>query len=132
MPGIIDPETLYVDNLPGIWSPVQWELSEEERVQEIQDQANASLLYSVDLPEAILRLLLNETQIQRAYEPPEGFDPEQQGEWDSTIITYQFRRPIRLVRQERDMDTIYIEYNFGELGHWAFTIEPEHVSIDRI
>ncbi len=28
MPGIIDPETTHVDDLPGIWSPVQWELTE--------------------------------------------------------------------------------------------------------
>ena len=32
MPSIIDPETIYVDNLPAIWSPVQWELTEEERM----------------------------------------------------------------------------------------------------
>jgi hypothetical protein len=27
MPIEIDPETMNVDDLPGIWSPVQWELS---------------------------------------------------------------------------------------------------------
>jgi hypothetical protein len=32
MPSIIDPQTLYVDDLPAIWSPVQWELTEEERI----------------------------------------------------------------------------------------------------
>ena len=30
MPGIIDPERIHVDVLPGIWTPVQWEMSEEE------------------------------------------------------------------------------------------------------
>ena len=25
MPSVIDPETLYVDDLPAIWSPVQWD-----------------------------------------------------------------------------------------------------------
>lgn len=29
MPGVIDPETLPVDELPGIWTPVQWELTED-------------------------------------------------------------------------------------------------------
>ena len=60
MPGVIDPETMYTDDLPGIWSPVQWELSEEERREEIEQQAKASLLWSVSAPEAILRLLLVE------------------------------------------------------------------------
>jgi hypothetical protein len=39
MPIEIDPETMNVDDLPGIWSPVQWELSEDERIQELEMQA---------------------------------------------------------------------------------------------
>ncbi len=58
MPSVIDPETLYVDDLPAIWSPVQWELDEEERIQAVEEQATASLLWTMDAPEAILRLLL--------------------------------------------------------------------------
>ena len=80
MAGVINPETLYVDDLPGIWSPVQWELSDAERIKELDEQARASLLWAVDVPETILRLLLNETEIERAYEAPKGYDPEQQGE----------------------------------------------------
>ena len=76
MPKIIDPETIYVDDLPGIWSPVQWELSGQELAQELEDQATASLLWAVDAPQTILRLLLSETGIERAYEPPEGYEPE--------------------------------------------------------
>ena len=30
MTAVIIPETLHVDDLPGIWSPVQWLLSEDE------------------------------------------------------------------------------------------------------
>lgn len=70
MPSVIDPETLYVDDLPAIWSPIQWELTEEERTQAIEEQATASLLWTMDAPEAVLRLLLGETQIQRLYGPP--------------------------------------------------------------
>ncbi len=33
MPGVIDPETMNIDGLPGIWSPVQWELTEQEARQ---------------------------------------------------------------------------------------------------
>ncbi len=50
MPGIIDPETMNADTLPGVWSPVQWELTEEERLQEQDTQATANLLWSVDVP----------------------------------------------------------------------------------
>lgn len=70
MPSIIDPQTLYVDDLPTIWSPVQWELIEEERIQAVEEQATASLLWSMDAPEAILRLLLDETGIERFFWNP--------------------------------------------------------------
>ncbi|HEX9616266.1 MAG TPA: hypothetical protein VGA03_02550 [Anaerolineales bacterium] len=132
MPGVIDPETVYVDDLPGIWSPVQWELSEAERIHELEEQAKASLLAAVDVPEAILRLLLDETEIERAYEPPSGYDPDQQGEWDDSLVTFQFRRQIRLERVERESDSISIEYNFGDLGYWILEFEPERVTIERI
>ena len=132
MPGVIDPETVYVDDLPGIWSPVQWELSEAERIHELEEQAKASLLAAVDVPEAILRLLLDETEIERAYEPPGGYDPDQQGEWDDSLVTFQFRRQIRLERVERESDSISIEYNFGDLGYWILEFEPERVTIERI
>ena len=132
MPKIIDPETIYVDNLPGIWSPVQWELSEQERAQELEDQATASLLWAVDAPQTILRLLLNETDIDRAYDPPEGYDPEEQGYWEKDLVTFQFKRPIQLARVERERDYLLIEYDFGSLGRWIFEIEPEKVTIERI
>ena len=58
MPGYIDAEFMHVDDLPGIWSPVQWDLTPEERVAEVEEQAHASLMAAVDVPEAILRMLL--------------------------------------------------------------------------
>jgi hypothetical protein len=88
MPGVIEPETINVDKLPGIWSPVQWELSEEERIQELHTQATASLLWAVDIPEAILRLLLGLTGIDRSLDPPEDYDAELQGEWDPKLVTF--------------------------------------------
>lgn len=100
MPGVIDAEPLYVDDLPGIWSPVQWDLTDEQRNQELETQATASLLATVDAPEAILRLLLAETGIKRAYEPPEGYNSDEQGEWDENLITFQFKRSIKLVKVE--------------------------------
>jgi len=131
MPGVIDPETMNADGLPGIWSPVQWELTEEERITELQTQTAASLLYSVDVPEAILRMLLQETQISRIFEPPEEYDPGTQGEWDAEIATFGFQKPIELIKVERENNYLYLEYKFGDFGYWYLEIEPEKVTIKR-
>ncbi len=132
MPSVIDPETLYVDDLPAIWSPVQWELNEEERFEAINEQATASLLWTMDAPEAILRLLLAETEIKRLHETPEGYDPREQGEWDRKILTFGPYRPIKLVEVDRTREFLRVVYNFGELGWWEFMIKPEKVTIERI
>jgi hypothetical protein len=132
MPSIIDPQTIHVDELPAIWSPVQWELTEEERVDAINEQATASLLWTMDAPEAILRLLLGETEIQRLSRPPAGYDLEEQGKWDPNIMTFGSYRPIKLIEVERELDYLRLVYNFGDLGYWEFMIEPEKVSIERV
>lgn len=132
MPSIIDPQTINADDLPCIWSPVQWELNSEERAQELEEQATASLLWTAGAPEAILRLLLNETKIDRTFEPPEGYDPEKQGEWDVSLVTFNFNRQITLVKEKRNPDYLYLEYKLADLGYWAIKIEPENVSIFRL
>ncbi len=132
MPSIIDPTTMYVDDLPGIWSPVQWEQTPEEKQQEQEEQATASLLWAIDVPEAILRLLLSETAIERAYGPPPGYDPEQQGEWDASLLTYQFKRRVELHHMERDRDYLYVEYKIEDLGYWSVEMTPEKVLIQRV
>ena len=132
MPGVIDPETMNAEDLPGIWSPVQWELDEDERNQELEAQATASLLWAVDVPEAILRLMLQETDIERLLEPPDDYDVEAQGEWDPDLVTFSFQKPIKLVKVERDNNYLYIEYKFGDFGYWYLEIEPEKVTIGRI
>ncbi|MGB8253747.1 MAG: hypothetical protein WCF08_11090, partial [Anaerolineaceae bacterium] len=111
MPAFIEAEMINVDDLPGIWSPVQWDLTPEERVEEVETQARASLLEAVDVPEAILRMLLGETEIEQAYEAPKGYDAEQQGEWDDQIITFQFKRPIKLVNVERRTGLLRVQYD---------------------
>lgn len=131
MPAIIDTQALNANDLPTLWSPVQWELTEDERVQELENQATASLLWAADAPEAILRLLLNETGIERAYAPPKGYDPAQQGDWDEEILTFQYKRPIRLLQCVHAVDSLYLEYEIGN-SRWAFEISPEEVKIKRI
>lgn len=132
MPSIIDTETMNVDDLPGVWSPVQWELTEGERLQELDEQSTASLLWAVDVPEAVLRLFLGETAIERAFTPPKDYDSAAQGEWDSKLVTFQFKRPIRLYKLIREAERLYVEYEFGELGYWSLDIEPEKVTIQRM
>ena len=132
MPGVIDPFTTILSGLPGIWAPVTDALSPEDTVAEIEAQAQASLLAVVDNPETILRLLLNECAIERAYTPPEGFDPELQGEWDDNMVTFKFKRNITLDEETREVNYLYIEYDFGDLGHWAMEIEPEKFSLARV
>ncbi len=132
MPGVIDPESVNVDVLPAIWSPVQWELTEDEHTREVEEQSTASLLWAADIPETILRLLLSETDIERAFEPPEGYDPEIQGEWDANLVTFEFKRPIELIKVEREPNHLYLEYKFGDMGYWAIEIQPEKITIERI
>ena len=132
MPGVIEPDRINVNDLPGIWSPVQWELNEEDRIVELEEQARASLLWAVDAPETILRLLLRETAITRSLLPPEGYDPDEQGEWDDELVTFKFQRPVKLANEERESDHLYIELDFGNLGNWTFQIEPERVVIERV
>ena len=121
-----------MDDLPAIWSPVQWDLTEEERIQAVEEQATASLLWNMDAPETILRLLLDETGIQRLFGPPADYNTEEQGDWDGKLITFGPKRPIKLESIERTPTTLELVYNFGELGHWEFVIESEKVSITRI
>ncbi len=132
MPSIIDPETMNADNLPGIWNPIQWELSEAERIQEVENQARSSLLWVVDIPEAILRLLLDETDIERTLLPPEGFDPDLQGDWDNELITFKFKRSIHLESVERDHNRLAVTYKFDGLGYWRLEVLPERVTIERV
>ena len=132
MPGIIDAESIQVDKLPAIWSPVQWELTPDEKAQEIEEQATASLLWVADTPEAILRLLLRETAIERVYDAPRDYDPEQQGEWVEELVTFGFERPLELQEVRREMDRTIITYKFSDLGYWEIEITPNKVTIQRV
>jgi hypothetical protein len=132
MPIDIDPETINVDQLPGIWSPVQWDLTEEEHIQELDTQATASLLFAVDVPEAVLRLFLNELAVEPLFQPPDGYDPEQQGDWNDELLTFQFKRPLEMLDVHRERNNLSIVYDFKEFGRWSFEIQPDRVTIQRV
>lgn len=132
MPNVIDHETLHVDELPTIWSPVQWDLTPEEKAVELEEQGTASLLWAADAPEAILRLLLNATAIERIHEPPENFDSEQQGEWDEALITFAFKESIELVEIERQPEQTRVLYKLDDAGYWEILVTPSKVTIERV
>ena len=132
MPAAIDPQVMNVDELPGVWSPVQWDMAPEERGDEVEEQAAASLLYNVDIPEAILRLLLREVEVERAYHPPFGYNAEKQGDWEDDLITFAFKRLIQLEKVTREEDNLHVVYNFGSLGHWEMEINPDGMTLKRV
>jgi len=132
MPETIDPEAMHIDELPGVWAPAQWEMTAAESAQEAESQASASLLATIDVPEAILRLLLNELEIVRLYGPPAGYDAQEQGEWDSQLITYGFKRSVTLAGITRDAESLELVYTLEGLGSWSMSIFPERVTIELI
>jgi hypothetical protein len=77
-------------------------------------------------------MLLNETDIERQYEPPTGYDPEQQGEWDASLVTFGFKRRIHLDAVERDADRLAILYKLEGAGYWQLEFTPEQVTITRV
>lgn len=132
MPSVIDPQTMHVDRLPVVWSPVQSQLAEEERAREVEEQATASLLWAADAPETILRRLLGETAIVRVFEAPQGYNPDEQGEWDPDLVTFSFARRIRLLAEDRRPDRLALEYKLEGAGYWRMEITPNSVSIIRL
>jgi hypothetical protein len=128
----LEPESFEVNELPTVWSPAQWEVTPEEQAVEDEEQATASMIMNADIPEAILRLLLHETEVEQAFEPPYGYQPQAQGEWDYSLKTYQFKSAIRLVNVERKEGYLSIEYDFGDNGHWVVEIDTDECNIYKV
>jgi hypothetical protein len=95
-------------------------------------QTTSVLHWSVDGPEGLLRLLLQETETDRILEPPEDYDPETQGKWDTEFASFGFRKPFELIKVEQVYNYLYLEYKFGVIGHWFVEIQPEKMTIARI
>jgi hypothetical protein len=132
VPSIFDPETIHIDNLPTIWSPVQGKLTPDEHAMELEAQAAASLLWACPVPEQMLRILLDETAIQRLDRPPDRYDPELQGEWDSTLLVFGFKRGIELLKEQRSRDSLVLEYKLEGAGYWIVEITQETTTIERV
>lgn len=132
MPGVIDPETMRVGGTPTVWWPVQGELTEEERQAELERQTHAGLLWTAPVPEAVLRLLLDELEMVRSIHAPAGYDAEEQGEWEPDRATFVYRRPLHLEVDRMEGVRRTLEYELEGAGHWRFEISPEQLSLVRL
>jgi len=63
---------------------------------------------------------------------PKAITLKNRGDWDKNLITFGPDRPIKLESVERTPTSLYLVYDFGDMGHWEFVIESEKVSIERI
>jgi hypothetical protein len=131
MPIPTAPDQLKLIQLPTVWSPAGVETSADGSPQSIQ-QAQAGLLLAVSPVEAALRLLMNEVEVEPVNEPPKGYDPDQQGEWNPQKSHFRFKRAVRLMRVEKNPNGLDLEYNFGDLGYWTVSIEADNVRITRV
>jgi len=132
MPISISADQLKLIQHPVVWSPADGRHVSPGETQDSVSNALAGLLLAVSTPEAALRLFLKETEVEQVSEPPKGYNPIQQGEWDPLGINFHFKRPIRLMRLEKTPNLLTVEYNFGDLGYWTVTIEADSVRIARV
>ncbi len=134
MPSVIDPETMPADDLPGLWSPAESRLPHDDLRKDLTEEARARLLWMVSPPETILRLLLNETEIDSGF-IPSGIDPHGSGgenEPGEDEFTFYFAREFELIKTERSRDRLYVEYKVQDLGYWYLNIESEKATIGRL
>jgi hypothetical protein len=131
MSGYLDPLTFPVLDVPAIWCPEKERLSGNPLATSIEEQAKASLLASADTVEAILRLLYDEAEIERVFEPPQGYNPEVQGDWDDHQVTFVFRRRVEKIGEERGNESLRMEYRLETCGQYRIEITPESFSIKK-
>jgi hypothetical protein len=129
MSGVLDPLTFPTLGVPAIWCPQKEKLLGNPLALRIEEQAKGSLLLSADLVESILRLLYGETEIERVYDPPKGYNPELQGEWDGSQLTFAFRRQVKKVREVRDDQSLGMDYQIEGCGRFRVEITPDSFSI---
>ena len=131
MSGYLDPLTFPVLDVPAIWCPEKERLVGNPLATSIEEQAKASLLASADTVESILRLLYDKAEIERVLEPPQGYNPEVQGDWDDQQVTFAFLRRVERISEERDDESLRMEYRIDGCGKFMVEITPESFSIQK-
>lgn len=141
MPGAIDFETMDVDDLSPVWFPEEAGPEPEQREAWLHQQARAHLLTMVGTPEAVLRLLLRETDVARvpaddvaAAPGDEGF-PAEAGDADAEPLpsdSFEFARPAVAQETELTRDGLQVIYRVDGAGTWRLILESDRVTIERI
>jgi hypothetical protein len=85
MSGYLDSLTFPVLDVRAIWCPEKERMFGKPLATAIEEQAKAGLLAGADTVGAILRRSHGETEIERVFEPTQGYDPEIQPDWDNGL-----------------------------------------------
>jgi hypothetical protein len=131
MTSVIDPLTFPVIDVPAIWCPPETKTRTAHPVLELERQAQANLILSADIIESVIRLIFGEAEIEKVMEPPEGYDPDVQGDWDESVATYAFKRPILKIEEERDEQHLLLVYSMKELGTYRVALTETSFSITK-
>jgi hypothetical protein len=131
MPDGFDTETFPSHEFPAIWFYQKPPEDKRDFAAFVEHQAASGMLASTDILEAVLRLLLGLTEVEGVYDPPRGYDPEVQGEWDSDVLTFIFRRRVQKVGEDREDGEIRLEYQVETCGTFVVTIRGDSVHIER-
>jgi hypothetical protein len=127
----LDPLTFPTIPLPAVWSPVREKSDGNPLALQIEEQAKGSLLVTADTLESVLRLLLGVTEVERVFSPPDGYDAEQQGEWDEDAVTFAFTRGIRILSESRSADELSLRYEVEGLGTYTVAVTADGLDVRR-
>jgi hypothetical protein len=127
-----DPLTFPTFSVPAIWTYQKPPEGGQEFGNYLEAQALNGLIGTSDIFEVMLRLLLGLTDIERIYEPPEEYDPEIQGEWDDSIITFAFTKKVKPVEERRGEGVLTSEYIVEGSGSYRVELEYEKLTIQKI
>ena len=139
MPGAIDFETMDVDDLTPVWWPSDAELTPEQYDSVVQQEARAHLLAMLGVPEAVLRLLVRETEVSRVARDVVGqgdFEVEAEGDAETDAEfppdSFEFSRPIVAETVEMTRNGLLVIYRLEGSGTWRMFLESERVTIERV
>jgi hypothetical protein len=131
MPYAFDAQTFPTIDVPAVWCYQKPPADQAEFAGFVEQQAAGGLILSADTVESVLRLLLGLTRVEGVYDPPSGYDPELQGDWDGSILTFVFTRRIRKVAETRSEKELELEYQVENQGTFRVVIREDGVSIEK-
>lgn len=147
MPGAIDFETMDVDELTPVWFPSDEEPETPERYESmVRQEASARLMTMVGVPEAVLRLLVGETEVSRVprdvgredeegrrdFEAGGGAGEAGAAEDELPPDSFEFSRPITAETVEMTREGLLVIYRLEGAGTWRLFLESERVMIERV